>query len=111
MFWNAFSLTCKSDNDCPEDSPCIGNKCIVPFYCKKGNKSICALSFSDCDGQRCFKEQNICVRDIKCLGGICNELCDNKYYSYDYLLHSFRDYDEYSVGKFTYKSAKKYFEK
>jgi len=109
MILNYISLTCKSDSDCPKDSKCIGDKCIVPFYCKKGDKSICAFHYSFCDGKLCFKDQNnICGRHDKNLCDVCNGTCLNKYNEYNYIVDSV---DEYSEGYFTYKNAKKYFEK
>jgi len=91
------------------DSPCIGNKCIVSFYCKREDKSICALTYSPCLGGLCFIERNTCDRDVKCSGGVCNGFCTNKYYNYDYTVAN--AIEEYSVGHFTYKNAFNYFEK
>ena len=45
---NSTNLNFMSDIDCPERSSCIGNEFILPFYCKKDNKSICSL-YTICD--------------------------------------------------------------
>ncbi|OUM64282.1 hypothetical protein PIROE2DRAFT_8961 [Piromyces sp. E2] len=108
------SLTCESDSDCPVDSKCFGNKCMVPFYCKKRDKSTCALFYSYCYDKhnfryKCFREKNICDRNVKCLGGVCTGFCPNKSFLYDDILVS--SVDEYNVNYFTFENAKKYFEK
>jgi len=94
---------CNSDNDCPGESYCIGNKCIVNFYCRK-DESACATS---CNGNSCSKETENCEKNGDCfLNGVCNEygFCGSGYFESDH-------YNVYSLGFFTYKDAKNYFDK
>jgi len=96
------NLTCQSDNDCPEDSYCIENKCIITFYCKKKDKSNCGLFETLCDGKTCYKKSYSCDRDEDCLSNNCSMdgLCEGRYSN-----------DKYTIGHFTFENAKKYFEK
>ena len=108
---NSTSLDCKSDNDCPERSSCIGNKCIVSFYCKKDDKSTCSLYTNFCDGKSCYKSDNQCDKNTDCLSGQCNNSTCTNYYSEGKYNKPKFSFDEYSINHFTYDNAKYYYEK
>jgi len=102
LFINYISLnTCNSDNDCPENSPCIGNKCIVTFNCKKEDKSICSLHDGICYTES--ETDRTCEKDDDCFYSICgkNGFCIEKQYNCV----------KYTIGQFTYENVKNYYEK
>ncbi|ORX69837.1 hypothetical protein BCR32DRAFT_330156 [Anaeromyces robustus] len=116
-------------------SHCIGNKCITSLYCKSEHRfdmkkadkeEDCSLFLNICDGKPCFKKYNECEKDDDCFSGVCSEVqCNNtvttcngqgcsKYPSIngdDCKIKSCQNVQRYSLGSFTRKDAKKYYEK
>lgn len=97
---------CNVDNDCPPYSKCIGNTCILEYYCKEGNTTLCSVSERLCDGKKCSEDISdiTCEKNEDCLSGECEPRMDSKTYS------SCTRSDKYTTGFFTYDAAKKYSE-
>ncbi|ORX81081.1 hypothetical protein BCR32DRAFT_14681 [Anaeromyces robustus] len=94
---------CNSDDDCPYDSICISNNCIVTFYCQNNDK--CAFYETLCNGKPCKKDipdkvLMPCTSDNDCLSNVCikdNNTCQRLI--------------DYTSGTFTFNDAYNYYKK
>ena len=105
------NLTCSSDNECPERTNCIGNKCVTTFFCTY-DKSTCALVKKNQDEK--------CKKNDDCISRRCgygddedendeNEDDEDENDENEDEKHCTGYVYEYSTGHFTYDQAKTYF--
>eukprot|EP00833_Pecoramyces_ruminatium_P011198 jgi/Orpsp1_1/1185230/evm.model.c7180000092857.1 len=96
-FINSINIKCNSDKDCPYDSICLSNKCIVSFYCDDNDK--CSFYKTLCDGKPCKKDLT-CNSGSDCLSGLCYEMGNEK---------KCIGYHDYTSGTFTFNDAYNYY--
>jgi len=91
---------CNTDGDCPADSFCISNTCIVNFFCNNEDK--CAFYETLCDGKPCKKESS-CNTNSDCLSNECN--------TDDGDIKECRKSYDYTSGLFTFDDGLNFFKK